>query len=46
MCATPTFLEMYRKRISTEQFSTLRIVVAGGEKLPRKTGSAFERHFV
>ncbi len=45
MCATPTFLEMYRKRISAEKFSTLRIVVAGGEKLPRKTGSAFERHF-
>lgn len=45
MCATPTFLEMYRKRISTEKFSTLRIVVAGGEKLSRKTGSAFERHF-
>ncbi len=45
MCATPTFLEIYRKRIPPEQFASLRIVVAGGEKLTRPIGAAFEKHF-
>ncbi len=45
MCATPTFLEIYRKRIRPEQFASLRIVVAGGEKLSRQIGAIFEEHF-
>jgi acyl-[acyl-carrier-protein]-phospholipid O-acyltransferase/long-chain-fatty-acid--[acyl-carrier-protein] ligase len=35
LVATPTFLQLYAKKCSAEQFASLRIVVAGAEKLPQ-----------
>ena len=35
LVATPTFLQIYSKRCSPEQFTTLRIVISGAEKLPQ-----------
>jgi acyl-[acyl-carrier-protein]-phospholipid O-acyltransferase/long-chain-fatty-acid--[acyl-carrier-protein] ligase len=35
LVATPTFMQMYFKKCSAEQFKSLRIVVAGAEKLPQ-----------
>lgn len=43
--ATPTFLSTYVKRVSVEDFSSLRIVVAGAEKLKASIADAFEKKF-
>ncbi|MHC4840466.1 MAG: AMP-binding protein [Planctomycetota bacterium] len=45
LVATPTFLQMYSKRIPPEQFGSLRMVVAGAEKLPRKFAAKFRDVF-
>lgn len=45
ICATPTFLQMYMKRIQPGQFGSMRLVVAGAEKLPTKFANAFKEHF-
>ncbi len=43
--ATPTFLLTYIRRAKKEDFASLRIVVAGAEKLKKRTADAFEERF-
>ncbi|MEZ6105551.1 MAG: AMP-binding protein [Pirellulaceae bacterium] len=45
LLATPTFLRNYVKRCTPDQLSSLEIVVAGAEKLPRDLSDEFERKF-
>jgi len=35
LVATPTFFQIYAKKCTPEQFASLRIIVAGAEKLPQ-----------
>jgi len=43
--STPTFLRGYMKRIDPAQFSSLKLVVTGAEKLPQSLAKAFEEQF-
>jgi acyl-[acyl-carrier-protein]-phospholipid O-acyltransferase/long-chain-fatty-acid--[acyl-carrier-protein] ligase len=43
--ATPTFLQVYTRRCTPEQFSTLRIVVTGAEKLRQPVADGFAEKF-
>ncbi|HEX7260691.1 MAG TPA: AMP-binding protein, partial [Luteolibacter sp.] len=43
--ATPTFLRGYMKRIDPGQFSSLKLVVTGAEKLPQSLADAFNEKF-
>ncbi len=45
LIATPTFLQLYQRRCTPEQFSTLRIVLTGAEKLQSRLAQAFEEKF-
>ncbi len=47
MCATATFLRLYsrNKRLLPIMFDSLRLVVAGAEKLPQSTRELFENRF-
>src|SRR5262249_34326465 len=45
MVATPTFLNTYTRRCTPEDFGSLRIVLAGAEKLPDRISVAFEDQF-
>jgi acyl-[acyl-carrier-protein]-phospholipid O-acyltransferase/long-chain-fatty-acid--[acyl-carrier-protein] ligase len=45
LLSTPTFLNNYMRRCPPESFGSLRIVMAGAEKLPERTAQAFEDHF-
>ena len=45
LLATPTFLGMYLKRITKEQFANLRICVVGAEKLRASLADAFEEKY-
>ena len=45
MFATPTFLMLYVRRIAPAQFGSLRLVIAGAEKLQARVGAAFRDHF-
>ncbi len=45
LVATPTFLQLYLRRCSPAQFGSLRMVLAGAEKLPERLAQAFEDHF-
>jgi acyl-[acyl-carrier-protein]-phospholipid O-acyltransferase / long-chain-fatty-acid--[acyl-carrier-protein] ligase len=45
LLSTPTFLNTYVRRIPPEAFGSLRIVMAGAEKLPDRIAQAFEDHF-
>jgi acyl-[acyl-carrier-protein]-phospholipid O-acyltransferase/long-chain-fatty-acid--[acyl-carrier-protein] ligase len=45
LLATPTFLKMYLKRCTPEQFSRLDLVVVGAEKLPQDLARQFEEKF-
>jgi len=45
LLATPTFLRSYLRRCKAEEFSSLSVVVAGAEKLPRELCDAFEEKF-
>jgi len=44
MC-TPTFLQMYMRGCTPEQFGSLEFVVTGAEKLPVRLAQAFEDQF-
>jgi acyl-[acyl-carrier-protein]-phospholipid O-acyltransferase/long-chain-fatty-acid--[acyl-carrier-protein] ligase len=45
MLATPTFLRGYLKRATREQFRSVRLLVAGAEKLPEELSEAFLAKF-
>jgi acyl-[acyl-carrier-protein]-phospholipid O-acyltransferase/long-chain-fatty-acid--[acyl-carrier-protein] ligase len=45
MLATPTFLRAYLRKAQPEQLRSLRLLVAGAEKLPVDLGKAFEARF-
>ncbi|MFH1024816.1 MAG: acyl-[ACP]--phospholipid O-acyltransferase [Planctomycetota bacterium] len=45
LMATPTFLQMYIRGCPAEDFGSLRLVVAGAEKLPERLAAAFEDKF-
>lgn len=45
LLSTPTFLHNYTRRCPPESFGSLRIVMAGAEKLPERVAQAFEDHF-
>ena len=45
MISTPTFLQLYIRRCTPAQFGSLRLVIAGAEKLPERLARAFEDHF-
>ena len=42
LLATPTFLQMYMKRCSREQFKSLRLVIVGAEKLRTDIANKFK----
>jgi acyl-[acyl-carrier-protein]-phospholipid O-acyltransferase/long-chain-fatty-acid--[acyl-carrier-protein] ligase len=45
LLATPTFLNAYARRCPPEDFGSLRIVMAGAEKLTERVAVAFEDQF-
>jgi acyl-[acyl-carrier-protein]-phospholipid O-acyltransferase/long-chain-fatty-acid--[acyl-carrier-protein] ligase len=45
LLATPTFLQIYLRRCTPEQFGSLRIVLVGAEKLTDRLAQAFEDRF-
>jgi acyl-[acyl-carrier-protein]-phospholipid O-acyltransferase/long-chain-fatty-acid--[acyl-carrier-protein] ligase len=45
LLSTPTFLRSYIKRCDTEEFSQVRLVMTGAEKLPKDVADAFEEKF-
>jgi acyl-[acyl-carrier-protein]-phospholipid O-acyltransferase/long-chain-fatty-acid--[acyl-carrier-protein] ligase len=45
LLATPTFLQLYLRGCAPEDFGSLRLVMAGAEKLPDRLANAFEDHF-
>ena len=45
LLATPTFLQIYLRGCSAEDFGSLRLVMTGAEKLPDRLATAFEEHF-
>ena len=45
LLSTPTFLNSYTRRIPPEAFGSLRIVMAGAEKLAERIAQSFEDHF-
>ena len=45
LLATPTFLQIYLRGVSPEDFGSLELVVAGAEKLNDRLAMAFEERF-
>jgi acyl-[acyl-carrier-protein]-phospholipid O-acyltransferase / long-chain-fatty-acid--[acyl-carrier-protein] ligase len=45
LVTTPTFLQLYLRRCTPEQFSSLRVVLTGAEKLQSRLAQAFEDRF-
>jgi acyl-[acyl-carrier-protein]-phospholipid O-acyltransferase/long-chain-fatty-acid--[acyl-carrier-protein] ligase len=45
LLATPTFLQLYMRRCTPAQFGSIRLVLAGAEKLPESLALAFEDVF-
>ena len=45
LLATPTFLQIYLRGCTAEDFGSLRLVMTGAEKLPDRLATAFEEHF-
>ncbi len=45
LLATPTFLQLYMRRVPPAQFGSLRLVLAGAETLPDSLALAFEDTF-
>ncbi|MBI2928754.1 MAG: MFS transporter [Verrucomicrobia bacterium] len=45
LLATPTFLQMYLRGCEAEDFGSLKVALAGAEKLPERISDAFEEKF-
>jgi len=45
LLATPTFLRGYLRRATKEQLETVKMVITGAEKLPKKLADSFEGRF-
>ncbi len=45
LVATPTFLQLYSRRCTPEQFSSVRVILTGAEKLPARLAQAVEDTF-
>ena len=45
LMATPTFLRMYQRRCTREQFAKLNLVIVGAEKLPLELAREFREQF-
>lgn len=45
LLATPTFLQIYMRGCSPDEFGSLRVVMTGAEKLPDRLAAAFEEQF-
>jgi acyl-[acyl-carrier-protein]-phospholipid O-acyltransferase / long-chain-fatty-acid--[acyl-carrier-protein] ligase len=45
LLATPTFLQLYMRGCSAEDFGSLRVVATAAEKLPDRLAAAFEEQF-
>jgi acyl-[acyl-carrier-protein]-phospholipid O-acyltransferase/long-chain-fatty-acid--[acyl-carrier-protein] ligase len=45
LLTTPTFLQLYLRGCPPEDFGSLRVVMAGAEKLPERLAAAFEERF-
>jgi acyl-[acyl-carrier-protein]-phospholipid O-acyltransferase/long-chain-fatty-acid--[acyl-carrier-protein] ligase len=45
LLATPTFLRLYLRKAEADQLRTLRLIIAGAEKLPLDLASHFEQQF-
>jgi acyl-[acyl-carrier-protein]-phospholipid O-acyltransferase/long-chain-fatty-acid--[acyl-carrier-protein] ligase len=45
LLATPTFLQLYLRGCAPEQFGSLRLVLAGAEKMPERLAAAFDEQF-
>jgi acyl-[acyl-carrier-protein]-phospholipid O-acyltransferase/long-chain-fatty-acid--[acyl-carrier-protein] ligase len=45
LLATPTFLQLYMRGCSAEDFGSLRVVVTAAEKLTERLATAFEEQF-
>ncbi len=45
LVATPTFLQLYLRRCTPAQFGSVRLVLAGAEKLSERLAQAFEDQF-
>jgi acyl-[acyl-carrier-protein]-phospholipid O-acyltransferase/long-chain-fatty-acid--[acyl-carrier-protein] ligase len=45
LLATPTFLRLYLRKAEPQQLRTLRLIIAGAEKLPLDLASHFEERF-
>ncbi|HKS35869.1 MAG TPA: acyl-[ACP]--phospholipid O-acyltransferase [Verrucomicrobiae bacterium] len=45
LLATPTFLQLYLRSCSADEFGSLQFVMAGAEKLSERLASAFEEKF-
>jgi acyl-[acyl-carrier-protein]-phospholipid O-acyltransferase/long-chain-fatty-acid--[acyl-carrier-protein] ligase len=45
LIATPTFLRGYLRRAKKEQLESVKLVITGAEKLPKKVADAFEKRF-
>lgn len=45
LLATPTFLQLYLRGCTAEQFGSVRLVAVGAEKLPERLAAAFEEQF-
>jgi acyl-[acyl-carrier-protein]-phospholipid O-acyltransferase/long-chain-fatty-acid--[acyl-carrier-protein] ligase len=45
LVTTPTFLQLYLRRCTPEQFSSLRVVLTGAEKLSSRLAQAFQDQF-
>lgn len=45
LLTTPTFLQLYMRGCTPDQFGSLRVVMTGAEKLPDRLSLAFEEQF-